>query len=312
MMRIRSLIILFLLVIAGFSRAAGDEIEDSLAAKVDDLFMKASSGEIRFQDLVEPSRQELIQMGEKAVPRMLTKLTTEDARERQTVEAIFDGIGDPAVPALIGALNSDNIYQLRLAASSLGKIGNRAATTPLLGLFQHADHSVRSAAVTAIGEIADSAAVTQVIALLSDSTEPVRKSAAVALGRIGDQKAIDPLIDRLADPHFSVRYCSSESLCKLGSAAGERLLHVADSLSSAELCYALEIWGAMKYKKAGKTIFRLLTSEDVHLRGFSILALAAIDPAKAGKMIRQLETSETDLFVLSCVEKARGIIASVK
>ena len=40
------------------STLMADAAEDSLAAKVDDLFMKASSGEVQFRDLVEPAKKE--------------------------------------------------------------------------------------------------------------------------------------------------------------------------------------------------------------------------------------------------------------
>jgi HEAT repeat protein len=160
-----------------------ESAEDSIAAIVDDLFMKASSGEVQFRDLVEPAKKELIEMSEKAVPQMITKLKTEDARERHTVEDIFKGIGDPAVPSLIKALNTENLYQLRLASNCLGLIGNNQATQPLLSLFAYDNHTVRSAAVTAVGRIKDTTAISEVISMLSDEAETVRKSAAVALMR---------------------------------------------------------------------------------------------------------------------------------
>jgi len=171
-----SKLIIFFICILLFlpSILCADKIEDSIANVVNDLFMKASSGEVQFRDLVEPSKEDLISMGAAAVPQMITKLSTEDARERHTVEAIFKGIGDPAVPALIKALSTDNLYQLRLASSCLGKIGNRDATPHLLGLFWHKEHTVRSATITAVGDIKDSSAVGDVINKLNDEAETVR------------------------------------------------------------------------------------------------------------------------------------------
>lgn len=289
------------------STLMADETEDSLAAKVDDLFMKASSGEVQFRDLVEPAKKELIEMGEKAVPQMITKLKTEDARERQTVEAIFKEIGDPAVPYLIEALNTDNLYQLRLASSCLGKIGNDRATEHLLKLFSYTEHTVRSSAVTAVGDIGDTTAVEEVIAMLGDKAETVRKSAAVSLGKIGQPSAIETLIKALDDPHFSVRYSAAGSLVKIGEQAGEKLLEEHERLSSNALYYALDVWAALKYKRAFKPIKDFLKSDDNRLRGFTLIAMAQIDSPKAEKIVTKYKCDD-DIFIRSCRQKAIGII----
>jgi HEAT repeat protein len=302
------LVLLYLLFIP---MLMADEAEDSIAAKVDDLFMKASSGEVQFRDLVEPAKEELIEMGEKAVPRMITKLKTEDARERHTVEDIFKKIGDPAVPYLIEALNTDNLYQLRLASSCLGKIGNDSATGHLLKLFNHTEHTVRSSAVTAVGDIGDTMAVDEVIEILGDQAETVRKSAAVSLGKIGHPAAIETLIKALDDSHFSVRYSAAGSLVKIGGQAGETLLDKHDRLSSNALYYALDVWAALKYKRAFKSLKEFLKSEDRRLRGFTMIAMAQIDPQKAKKIVTK-HKSEDDIFIRSCRQKASDIISKAE
>lgn len=287
-----------------------DEAADSIARLVDDLFMKASSGEVQFRDLVEPSKEALIEMGIAAVPQMITKLPTEDARERHTVEDIFKGIADPAVPALIEALYTENLYQLRLAAGCLGKIGNRDATQPLLQFFWHQDHSVRSAAVTAVGDIKDSSAVGEIIKKLEDEAETVRKSAAVSLGKIAHADAISPLITALDDPHYSVRYSAAGSLVKIGDQAGKVLLEDYSALSNNAIGYACDVWAQLKYKKACKQLEKILKeNDDRYLRGFAIVALAQIDSPKARKYIRKNIEKENDLFVLSSFEKAYSIIS---
>lgn len=285
-----------------------DAVQDSINAKVDTLFMQASSGEVQFRDLVEPAKKELIDMGEKAVPEMITKLKTEDARERHTVEDIFKGIGDPAVPALIEALNTDNLYQLRLAASCLGKIGNSAATEPLIKLFDYDDYTVQAAAVTAVGEIKDTAAVNDVIDKLNSKFESVSKSAAVALGRIGMDSAINPLTEALDYPYYSVRYTASQSLIQLGDKSGNSLLKNFDELPPMASYYAPDIWAGLQYKDALKKLEELTKSDDAYMRGFAIMAIAKIDPKKAEKIIRKNREREADMFVLSCFDMAQNTI----
>jgi HEAT repeat protein len=308
----RFIIIIMLLLFSLSTQPAdlyADEADDSIAAVVDDLFMKASSGEVQFRDLVEPSKKILIEMGETAVPQMITKLPTEDARERHTVEDIFKGIGDPAVPYLLEALITENLYQLRLACSCLGKIGNNSATEMILKLFIHDNHTVRSSAVTAVGNIKDTSAVSEVIDLLKDDAETVRKSSAVALGKIGHEKGLNALIGVLDDPHFSVRYSAAGSLVKIGDISGKVLKDSITNLSGLSLYHAIDVWAELKYKKADKLLTEFLKSDDSRLRGFSIVAMARINPKKAGKYIRKYQKKEVDTFAISCFEKAQEIIA---
>lgn len=303
-----TIISLVLLSLLFLPTLLAEEAEDSITAKVDDLFMKASSGEVQFRDLVEPAKKELIEMGEKAVPQMITKLKTEDARERHTVEYIFKEIGDTAIPYLIEALDTDNLYQLRLASSCLGKIGNDRATEHLLKLFTHTEHTVRSSAATAIGNIGDTTAVDEVIEILADETETVRKSAAVALGKIGHPSAIETLTGALDDPHFSVRYSAAGSMVKIGEQAGKTLLEKHENLSSNALYYALDVWAALKYKNAFKVLKDFIKSEDNRLRGFALIAMARIDPRKAKKIVAKYESDE-NIFIRSCHHKALDIIS---
>jgi len=291
------------------STSYSQENQDSIAALVDTLFLKASSGEVQFRDLVEPSIDELIEMGEAAVPQLITKLPTEDARERHTLENIFRGIGKPAVPYLINALDTDNDYQKRLACACLGKIRDRKATPYLIDLFDYENYTVRASAVTAVGEIKDSSVLSDVISLLADSTETVRKSAAVALGRIRHENAIDDLIDVLDDPHYSVRYSAAGSLVKIGDKSGTRLMERSVNLDSMALYYAIDVWGKLRYKKADDLLEDYLESGNRRLRGFSAISLAEIKLDKASKKLRRIRERESDPFVLSCIAKAQRIIS---
>jgi len=173
---------------------------------LDSLWIRASSGELKYRDSVEPSKKALVDLAEQSIPYLVTKLDTRSAREMHTLVDIFKRIGSQAVEALVEALSSDNHEVVRLACRCLGPIEDERATPPLLELFPEDDFRVRSAAVKAVGEIRDSTATEKVVELLSDSTETVRKSASVALGKIGDRKAVGPLVTALGDEHFSVRY----------------------------------------------------------------------------------------------------------
>jgi hypothetical protein len=110
---------------------------------------------------------------------------------------ILGNLKDPnAVDALISAL-SDGGFQLREAAIiSLGQIGDKRATMPLLQLLGDKKCSMFSKNYTAkaLGNIKDTRAVQTLIVCLNDENPSLRCESAKALGEIGDIRALEPLI----------------------------------------------------------------------------------------------------------------------
>lgn len=297
------LILGFAVFLLSSTALSAGEIED----RVDSLFMLASTPEQHYQHLVEPSREALAEMGIAAVPRLIEKIDTDDARERHALNNIFGRIGSPAVPALVEALDTDNLDALRNASRCLGEIGDKSAGPALVELFDHENHSVRSGAATAVGKCHDSTAVADLIGLLDDEVESVRKSAAVALGRIAHQKAAERLIEALSDAHYSVRMSAAASLVNLGEEAAEKLAVVYDRLDSIPRYLALEVWAKLNYKPVLETLLAETESSDRYMRGFAVIALAAIAPERSLIRVDEMRQSETDLFVLSMMDKATEI-----
>jgi len=307
MKRHLALAISLAIILIAQSLQAG-EIED----RVDSLFMLASTPEQHYQHLVDPSREALAEMGETAVPRLVEKLNTDDARERHALDNIFKRIGSPATPYLVKALNTDDIVVLRNTARCLGEVRDKSAGPALVELFTHEDKSIRSTAATSVGKCVDSSAVEPLIALLDDDVESVRKSAAVALGRIADSKAVQSLIQSLSDNHFSVRMTAAAALVKIGKPAAEQLLAVYDDLDTIPKCLSFEVWSKLEFKPARNLVINETKSTDRYMRGFAIVALADIDPKKARKRIKEMQGRETDLFVMSMLEKVTEAVNSGK
>ncbi len=306
-MRFVSAIAALLLALPCSGQAGADASMDS---QIDKLFIEASNPEAHHQHLVEPAREQLAEMGEAAVPRLVSKLSTEDARERHALDDIFKRIGPVAVPAIIDALDTDNLSQIRNAARCLGEIGDKSATQALLPLFIHANHTVRSTAVTSVGKCRDSSAVDDCISLLVDSAEPVRKSAAVALGRIADARAVPALIDVLDDSHYSARTSAVSALIAIGEPACEALIRRYDNLSGLAMYLTFEVWAGCGYGRAGKLIEAATHSSDRYARAFAIDALVAIDKGAARKRIKKMISDESDLFVLSRIRAAQDFLES--
>jgi HEAT repeat protein len=114
----------------------------------------------------------------------------------------------------IAKLKSSGSRIRREAADTLGDIGNRETTDPLIPLLKDKDDYVRQAAARALGKLRDKKAVEPLIAGLKDPEVDVRAFSAWALGEIQDTRAIEPLCNSLFDQEQKVKDHSFEALRK--------------------------------------------------------------------------------------------------
>jgi HEAT repeat protein len=108
------------------------------------------------------------------------------------VREVVVGLGAPAVPALIQALEDSDIAVRCAAAEALGAIGDPQAVPPLIKALRGWIENVRRAAAWALVKIG-TPAVPPLIRALGDSDSAVRRAAAEALGKLGDPQAVPPL-----------------------------------------------------------------------------------------------------------------------
>lgn len=278
--------------------------------KVDSLFVIASSGEIRYRDMVQPAIDSIAAMGEKAVPRMIEKYDTQDARERHTVSKILEKIGSQAVPYLLEALTVDDMEKVSRICYTLGNIKDSSAVEGIIGVCNSDDWRVRSSAIGALGKIGDSRADETVVLSLTDSVETVRKSAAVASGRLMIEDAIPALVHMLGDSFYGARMTASESLVKMGEKAIESL---ADSLYSDNLmvgnlgCTTLGNIGGIA---AAYAIAPQLESESSVRRTMAVEGIYLSNSSLACGFVELMAESETDPTVRFFIEQVLEKYAS--
>lgn len=272
---------------------------DDLKKKVDELFVLASSGEVQYRDRVEPAKKELIEMGADAVPYLVDKLDTENAREMHTLTDILTDIGEPAVLPLIQQLESDNKEVLRTSSRILGKIGDPKAAPQLAQLLDHTDLKVRGAACTSLGQVGDTAFFGEIVSILSDSVEMVRKSATYALGELETANGIPALISAFRDPHFSVRLTAISSLVKIGEPAVDTLIYLLNHPAANVQNLSIETLGKLKTVRAVDPLLSKLESEDWATRAFAVDALGEIGDKKGIVAVVNLQRDETHPFVLN-------------
>lgn len=97
----------------------------------------------------------------------------------------------------------------------------------IMGLLEHKNHRIASAAAYALGEIRDETATPSLIAALKSDRAHMRRIAAHALGKINDKRAVAPLIEVLHDDSQPVAVQASAimSLGRIGDPKARRILN---------------------------------------------------------------------------------------
>jgi hypothetical protein len=297
-------VVILLLLLGTSLFSAETAIAPEITKKVDSLFVIASSGLIKYTRMVQPAIDSIAALGAAAVPRLIEKYDTQDARERLTINNTLVKIGKPAVPYLLDALSLDNAEQVARICSTLGEIKDSSAVNGLQKISSHPDWRVRSEATGALGKIGDRRGDRTILNMLLDTVETVRKSAAVSAGNLAVTEALPLLVHMLGDSFYGARLCASEALAKFGTGA---IGPIADSLDSADTlvgdlgCITLGMIGDDSSAVILETqlqspmpLRRALASEAI-LRSNSAIGCGYIE------LLRPTETDSTVLFYMDKV-----------
>ena len=282
-----------------FSQTNQTSIAKSQYARiVDSLWIRAASGDIKFKDQVEPSKKSIIEMGTQAIPQMLTKLNTRDAREIQTVIDIFKGIGEPAVDPLSTFVNDSDPFARRASIRCLEEIKNPRAIKPLLTVVNHDDFRTRAAAISALGSIGDSQADDAVMRALTDQNELVATAAAVACGKIKIGINIQLLIGALLHPYYGVRYSAARALASIGEPAIQPLIsHLNNSPNNKGAEYIILALGQIGSNKAAAILEKELKSDQWTIRAAAAEAMGRYKENKFHKSLNNALKTEMQPLV---------------
>jgi HEAT repeat protein len=246
---------------------------------MDSLFIRASTGEIKYLHLNKGARDTLVEMGGGAVPYLIDQLETKSARERHTLIAIFKEIKAPAVKPMIKYIESDpDRGPSRLAVHIMGKIGEEAgdAVPMLIKLAQHRLWRMRLASCEAMGEIGDPRGIDPLILALEDSVFLVRKGAAFGLGKMAEtviamaperqKQSLEALIRTLGDDSYVVRYPAAQALEKIGKPAIPHLINTLKEKDPLVRSMVCEVLGKIQDKKSLKPLKKMLKDDDWGVR----------------------------------------------
>ncbi len=292
------------LIVSLTSVALGQTEADSINQIVDSLFIQATTKNINYRDQVKPAQEALGAMGEAAVPRLVEKMDTQDARSMLALIDIFKLIGTPAVPYIVDALGKTDPFKRRLAARALGEMKDSTAVDGLLGYIDDPDFRIRAGTVNALGRIGDRRGIDAAVKALSDDDYLVRLDAAIALSLFADPGTIDILIEALSDPYYGVRFKASEALGKMGESAAIPVKRALLTEKDAAAYYLLiEIAGNLKDGRLVATLTDILKSSDPLVRAFAVEALGKLDSKDAEKALRELRQTETHPFVIAKLDR---------
>ncbi len=276
---------------------------DTLNAAIDSLFVRASSINVYHADMVQPSKEALGRMGVTAVPRLVEKMKTQDAREMQTLEDVFKLIGAPSVPQLVDALGSDEVYRRRLAARVLGEIKDSSSVDGLLKYSDDDDFRMRAGVISALGKVGQSRAIPKMREALVDKDYLVRTSAAIALANFKDSTNVIPLIRALSDAYYGVRYSAAAALSNIGKPA---IRPVFDALrvpgDTLAFYLLIEVAGNIADKKFLEPLLKIINSDDPYARAFAAEALGRLGTEESLKALQDRYEIETHPLVISKIE----------
>lgn len=188
-----------------------------LAGSVDSLFIQASAAPLRFQGAVEPARTKLGSMGVAALTALIPSFGTSMPRERLALETILPRLyasdRDTTLRALLAALNSDDPATMTLGCTVLGKVKAPEAVIPLIIATTDSSWKRRRLAAFTLGQIGDTSARIPLANLLRDEHPYVRQRAAHALGSM-TPSMFDLVRSALEADEQIVRYAAIEGLVR--------------------------------------------------------------------------------------------------
>ena len=297
----KAVVLIFLLTSQAIAQTEGD----SLYQVIDSLFKFATTKIIHYQDHVKPSKEALGEIGEPAVPYLVDKMDTQDARTMHALVDIFKIIGTPAVPAIVEAIGDEDSYKRRLAVRALGDMKDSTAVEGLLRYVDDSDFRIRAGILRALGKIEDKRGVNPSVRSLNDEDYLVRTSAAVSLSLLADPATINTLLKSRSDEYYGVRFKAAEALWNIGKPAVEPVKLALENPADLSTYYLLiEIAGNLNDKKLIKSLTRILESNDPVARAFAVEALLKIDSKKAHKIFKKKLKNETHPLVMGKIERA--------
>ena len=213
----------------------------------------------------------------RAIPQIITFLGNADATIANMAEDALCTMGKAASAPLQEALHDKKAVVRRLAARSLGQIGDANAGQQLLGLVDDEAADVRAAAITSLGLLHEQGAVPAIIRLLPTETAvPVREAMAQALYRLNSSKvSVDDLRPLINDENPMTRRYAVQAAGQLHDPHFVPILTelLKDEHDEEVRCAILWAFGEIKDAKTKEVLQEQVKAESQMVRWTALIAL---------------------------------------
>lgn len=182
------------------------QIAKELSNDIEKLFIQASAAPEKYQYLVEPARQRLIDGKDSTLPYILSKLNSEHPREQLALRVMIPRIGAELIPRLIDTLRNGDDSREAMAVYMLGLLKD-SATADIIGRrLRSTDWRLRSTAAHALMQMNAVDAKPFLVGALDDTVDIVRARSARAFARVADREELNVIRPLLNDRSQLVRY----------------------------------------------------------------------------------------------------------
>lgn len=271
------------------SMSGGDEIKDLVRRHLSPVgvgriiaALERASGES-----VRPLINVLGWMQDEAIPGALVRLLGAEEARHDVVEA-FVRFGSSAVPLLIDQLAAGDLDTRKAAIVALGRIGDRRAVEPLIGLLQQRDRELWVGVASALARLGDARAFEPLLPLLGDSDVAVRQAAIGALNSIGHPDTAKRICELLDNANPLLR----ESAVKIAGYFGypecaDALIAKCADPDEAVRAAAIEHLPYFDDGRALETLASVLDNDTARARAAAAQALGAVDGDDARTLLRR-------------------------
>jgi len=173
--------------------------------------------------LVDKATDEIIVIGEPAIPFLLEAMKKEDGGACGTVASVLGKMGEPGVTALLQAA-ANKRKPLTETVRELSKLNDKRTIPVFLDILNDTSLSFDARAEAGVGlsRMDDSTAVLVLLRMLENKEsrfyDVARHNVVIAIGKIGDGRAVGKLIDIVhQDEDGFVRQTAAEALGLIGS-----------------------------------------------------------------------------------------------
>ncbi len=202
---------------------------DALAALASPAAVPGLVTQARRRPIDQVARHAQWALGEIATPEAIAALVSllrQPPVTDETREALVHA-GGKALPALVAELAADG-GAVAVAASLLGRLGERKAVAPLMAVLARRDQALRPA-IRALGALRAPEAAEILVPLAADPATEIRRLTLDALLAIGDARTAIVLDRALEDPDAGVRLRATALTGRLG--ARDQIARVATLLA---------------------------------------------------------------------------------